>query len=410
MQNEKEELPSCEKLFSLELAALKFVGLSSLRNGFRKENMNIPVKFYEIFLFICAASILSGFFISSALTVHMLLQSDFILACEIATFIFAGAVTVSKVLRIWSYRIELIEILRELNELWEKIVKHRLNLKENILNMLNESRPIRYGYCFIASSLNLSYALRPYFHMLVYFVKQSENKTIDLTVTTYPLLYPIERGTWLGYLLCVTYEQSILYFGGIYWIMCDTLFILLTSHICVHFMIISNDFNNLHINYDKNNNESFQLIEDLSRRHQKMFVLCQRIETLFSPIILLTVVFNGIDLCLCIFALDKDLSDGNWAKVASSVTHALTLFFQIVIYCEFSHVATEETSKVGEAIYNSSWIYFDKKMKKMLLIIMMRASKEYKFSVFGILILDREQLTQIVKTTMSYFTMLRSFS
>ncbi|XP_008560932.1 odorant receptor 47a-like [Microplitis demolitor] len=410
MQNENEELPTCEKLFSLELTVLKLVGLGSLKNGFRQKNANLLVKFYEIFLFIYSASVLTTFFISSVFTVHVLLHSDFILACEIATFIFAGAITVSKVLRIWSYRIELIEILKEFNDLWEDITKHRLNLKENICDILNASKPIRYGYCLIASSLSLSYALRPYFQMLFYFIKQSENKTYDLTVTVYPLIYPIQRGTWLGYLLCLAYEQSILFFGAVYWIMWDTLFILLTSHICVHFMIMSNDFNNLHVNYDKNDNESFKSIEDLSRRHQKMFILCQKIETLYSPIILLTVVFNGIDLCLCIFALDKDLSNGNWAKVASSVTHALTLFVQIVIYCEFSHVATEETSRISEAIYNSSWIYFDKKMKKMLLIIMMRASREYKFSVYGILILDREQLTKIVKTTMSYFTMLRSFS
>lgn len=31
----------------------------------------------------------------------------------------------------------------------------------------------------------------------------------------------------------------------------------------------------------------------------------------------------------------------------------------------------------------------------MLLIIMMRASKEYKFSTYGILILNREQFTNV---------------
>lgn len=180
MQNENEELPTCEKLFSLELTVLKLVGLGSLKNGFRQKNANLLVKFYEIFLFIYSASVLTTFFISSVFTVHVLLHSDFILACEIATFIFAGAITVSKVmsfiilfsinliicinkvLRIWSYRIELIEILKEFNDLWEDITKHRLNLKENICDILNASKPIRYGYCLIASSLSLSYALRPY--------------------------------------------------------------------------------------------------------------------------------------------------------------------------------------------------------------------------------------------------------
>ncbi|XP_008560943.1 odorant receptor 22c-like [Microplitis demolitor] len=406
---EEEELPTCDKLFSLELLAFKLIGLGSLQSAFEKNN-KIAVTFLEIFLFLCGFGVLIVLVFSASYTVSIFLSIDLTLACEILTFIFSTTITLGKVLRLWIYRMDLIKILREFNDLWEENARKRQDLKEEIYKIINDSKPIRYSYFIVAGLLSMSYGMRPYFLMLCYFLKQSENKTMDLKETVYPIIYPIPSGTWPGWLSCVTYEQGIIFFGMIYWIACDTLFILLTSHICVHFMIISNDLYKLHDNHHENNNDNYKLIGELSRRHQKMFVLCQKIETLYSPIVLLTVLFNGVDLCFCIFALDKEISEGHWIKVARSITHALTLFIQIIIYCNFAHMATEQTKTVSDAIYNSSWLNCDTKMKKIMGIIMMRANKEYKFAAYGLLILDREQMTRIVKTTMSYFTLLRSFS
>nr|WGO81767.1 olfactory receptor 91 [Microplitis mediator] len=404
------ELPPCEQFFNPELSLFKLIGFGILERAFIKNNDKIYVKIFEILLILSGFMIMIILVFSEFRTLNKYFFSDLTKTGEVIAMIFGSTIIITKLFRFWISRTDLILILKEFDNLWEINVRKRLDLKDKVNKIINASKPIRYCYFIAGGSLITSYGVRPYFLMLRYFLKQSENKTMDLTETVYPIIYPIPSGTWPGWLSCVTYEQGIIFFGIIYWIACDTLFILLTSHICIHFMIISNDLNKLDDNYLKNNNESSKLIGDLSRRHQKMFVLCQKIETLYSPIVLLTVLFNGVDLCFCIFTLDKELSEGHWVTVARSVTHALTLFIQILIYCEFSHVATQEISRVGEAIYNSSWIYFDKKIKKMLLIIMMRASKEYKFSTYGILILDREQFSNIVKTTMSYFTMLRSFS
>lgn len=42
------------------------------------------------------------------------------------------------------------------------------------------------------------------------------------------------------------------------------------------------------------------------------------------------------------FIYIKEISEGHWIKVARSITHALTLFIQIIIYCNFAHMATEQ--------------------------------------------------------------------
>ncbi|XP_044581307.1 odorant receptor 22c-like isoform X2 [Cotesia glomerata] len=150
-------------------------------------------------------------------------------------------------------------------------------------------------------------------------------------------------------------------------------------------------------------------ISNLAKRHEHLMRLCKRVETLFNPIFFFTILFNGIDLCCCIIMLDREATDGDWNKFSKSVAHAITLFIQIIIYCDFAHQTSELMNNIAPTIFNSPWAFCDKKVQKLLAIIMMRANKDYKFMAYGILNLDREQMTRIFKTTGSYFTLLRSF-
>lgn len=94
---EEEELPTCDKLFSLELLAFKLIGLGSLQSAFEKNN-KIAVTFLEIFLFLCGFGVLIVLVFSASYTVSIFLSIDLTLACEILTFIFSTTITLGKVI------------------------------------------------------------------------------------------------------------------------------------------------------------------------------------------------------------------------------------------------------------------------------------------------------------------------
>ncbi|XP_074115048.1 LOW QUALITY PROTEIN: odorant receptor 22c-like [Cotesia typhae] len=275
--------------------------------------------------------------------------------------------------------------------------------------MINSSNAPRYLYLGSTIILGLAYAIRPYCAMLIgYFQKRS--LIFDYSMTVYPLNYPFPHDTDLSYNLCLIYEEIVVYLVTLYWVACDITFIQLTTHLRIHIRALSNNFSME--SYDiKEIHEYFNVtrIIHLAKRHEHLMRLCKQVETLFNPIFFFTILFNGIDLCCCIIMLDREATEGDWAKFARNVTHAITLFIQIIIYCDFAHQTSELMNTIAPTIFNSPWVLCDKKVQKLFAIIMMRANKDYKFMAYGILNLDREQMTRIFKTTGSYFTLLRSF-
>ncbi|XP_057322820.1 odorant receptor 47a-like [Microplitis mediator] len=399
---------TCKSLWNIELIVLQLIGLKSLREAFGREKYH-SASFGEKFMCSLGVTVFIIYVFSGFWTLHLVGYEDISYAAEVITVILSATMCMIKGLTLSFHRRQLFVILRDLNILW-KDARTRKNLSFEINELIDSSKPARYCYMFAAISVGLSYGLRPYYLLMGHYL-HTNNSTIDYSATVYPLLYPFPYHSFISYNLCLIYEQCVNYFAVFYWISCDTIFIQLTTHICIHLLVLGDDFNFRPQNDIKVMNYSnSERVIALSKKHRHILGMCKQVEKLFNPIVFFTILFNGLDLCCCIFTLDKELSEGHWPKFARSVAHAMTLLIQIIIYCNFAHRATELTKNIADSIYNSQWINYDKKVQKLLMITMMRANKEYKFMAYGLLNLDREQMTRIFKTTGSYIALLRSFS
>ncbi|KAK0171035.1 hypothetical protein PV328_008801 [Microctonus aethiopoides] len=78
----------------------------------------------------------------------------------------------------------------------------------------------------------------------------------------------------------------------------------------------------------------------------------------------------------------KEITAGNWDEVTKNIAHLITLAIQTVIFCSFANTLTETSTQIGEAIYHSRWTDCNQKLKMMLLIIMIRAQKEFKYTAY----------------------------
>ncbi|XP_074109058.1 odorant receptor 9a-like [Cotesia typhae] len=386
---------TCEQLLNIELIVLQLIGLKSMRNAFR-DNIEIYIKFSykEGFISSLGVSVFMLYVYSGFWTLHLVGYDDISFAAEVITVILSASMCMIKGLRLSLHRRQLFNIFRDFHILW-KNARTRKHLRPQIDELINSSKPARYCYMFAAISVGLSYGLRPYYLLVSHYLI-NRNKSLDYSATVYPLLYPFPYNSLISYNFCIIYEQCVNYFAVFYWITCDTIFIQLTTHICINMLVLAEDFK-LEAYKDKNIKSitDFNAIIGLIKRHRHILGLCKQIEILFNPIIFFTVLLNGIDLCCCIFTLDKEASEGHWPKFARSIAHAMTLLIQIIIYCNFAHRATEMTKSITTSIYNSPWMECDKKVKKLLMITTMRANKEYKFMAYGLLILDREQMTRV---------------
>ncbi|XP_044598852.1 odorant receptor 22c-like isoform X2 [Cotesia glomerata] len=234
------------------------------------------------------------------------------------------------------------------------------------------------------------------------------NNTIDCSITAWPIEYPFVHQTISRYIPLLVYENLTNHFAASY-LICDALYIQLTTYLAINFMVMADEFSNMRP-YFADESDNIQHLIELVHKHRDLLSLAQKIEFTYSPVFLATIVFNGINLCLCVIIVDKEISEGEWTLLMKSLIHAAVLATQIFIYCDFSHTVTETIDSIPISLYDSEWVDSTIKLKKMLVIILMQASKQYKFTAYNIVTLNRGQMTTIFQTTMSYFTLLRNFT
>ncbi|XP_044583242.1 uncharacterized protein LOC123264156 isoform X2 [Cotesia glomerata] len=397
-------IPSCKNLFAVELFVFKLVGLNSFEEAFNTNNCNTKkkdLKYWEIIFIIAAFWPIAFLLISLVKTVPIYLGVNFSMTCYSISLLFSMTIIQIKLIRLWSNRLEFYKLFETLNNIWEESIYNRIDLKNQIIEIIDNSKPIQQFYIINALALCICYTLRPYIIVIKTYMSLSENETMTYTELAYAgVNYPIKTDTLTNYLLLLAIEHQISFFGGIYFVLCDLLFITLTTIITVNFMVLADEYLNIFEIY-LTTNKNLETINRIIRRH------C----LLLSPIVLFTVIFNGIDICCTIFAFKQDYAAGEAkTSLVRNLPHTITLVSQILAYCNCAHIATERSESLREAIYNSSWINGDKKIVKAVIIIMINSQNEYNFTAYGIFILNRQQLTQIFNTTTSYFMLLRNFA
>ncbi|KAK0088797.1 hypothetical protein PV325_010591 [Microctonus aethiopoides] len=105
----------------------------------------------------------------------------------------------------------------------------------------------------------------------------------------------------------------------------------------------------------------------------------------------------------------QQLATLDWSEASKSVSHLITLSIQTGIYCGYADRLTRSSTQVCRAAYYSQWADWSKENKMILIIIMMRAAKEYEYTSFGMITLNLKQVTTIANGAVSYFMLLRRF-
>ncbi|CAD6234692.1 GSCOCT00014116001.2-RA-CDS [Cotesia congregata] len=335
-----------EKFWSFELFLFKLIG-KSLDGAFSGDNYK--ENYIEDLVFFFGFSLLSSFICFSMYTLYTV-ELSITFAAEFVPLVLSIFIVTVKASIMWFYKIDLFTILQQFNSLWIHARK-KVNLTRRINKLLNTSEKVRFIYLTVLIFCGFCYGSRPYIVMLTNYLGETpeSNSTIDFTILVYPLEFPFSYQTISRYIFLLIYETCLVYFCVVYPV-CDALYIHLMTHLAINF---------------------------------------SKIQSIFGPVFFVTIILNGLDLCLC------ELSEGNGVLLVKSLMHAVIICVQILTYCDFSHSTTEMINSIDISIYNSEWVDSTSKYKKILIFIMMRASKEFKFTAYNIITLNREQMTKV---------------
>nr|AXM05244.1 odorant receptor [Campoletis chlorideae] len=259
-----------------------------------------------------------------------------------------------------------------------------------------------------------SYALRPYILLLHYhWYEKLSNTSYDYSVTIYPTTYPLfTTDTMRKYIVCISWEQFVIVFVALYWMGSDIMFAQITTHTAIQFRVLRHDLKYITqtpVSRDKNTEKVLiARLSAIARRHHDLYRHCEMIERIYNPITFLTMLLTAVNMCFCVFRLEKELSHKNWDEVIKYLFHAVTLIVQAVIYCGYADKLTYQSSLIANAAYDCQWVERSEEFKILLRIIMMRSQRIFKCTAYGFFSVNLNQITVIGNTAASYFALLKT--
>ncbi|XP_029676787.1 odorant receptor 13a-like [Formica exsecta] len=196
----------------------------------------------------------------------------------------------------------------------------------------------------------------------------------------------------------------------------DTFYIVLIRHACGMFTIVGNTLEhigkdsdgNFDLKPDKIMDGNYSKALDCLRKHLHVIQFAELIESTFSNIFLVSVCLNMIGGSMIGIQVILNLNDAKdiitpLAIYIAQLIHLFLQFWPAQFLLDYSIVPYQ-------SICRSNWYYTSRRCQKLLFLIMNRSLLPCRITAGKIVALSIESFGTVLKTSMSYLTMLRSFN
>ncbi|XP_072746701.1 putative odorant receptor 92a [Anoplolepis gracilipes] len=149
-----------------------------------------------------------------------------------------------------------------------------------------------------------------------------------------------------------------------------------------------------------------KLVRELVHHHRYVYRFAERINTVFTLMILVQFSISSTVLCLSIYKMSKKslLS----FEFAWSLSYLGCMLMQIYLYCWFGNEVTLKSTEVGNAVYEMDWSTLSVDLMKTLLLIITRSKKPIIITSGYIVTLSNESFMKIIRISYSAYNVLQS--
>nr|AQN78435.1 olfactory receptor 33 [Meteorus pulchricornis] len=163
--------------------------------------------------------------------------------------------------------------------------------------------------------------------------------------------------------------------------------------------------------FENKNKETFALLRDCIIQHQRLIHYMERVENLFSTIMLAQALGSILEICFSGFQILLGVGN-SIMRTTLSVQFLIAAMVQLLLFSWSSHEIIIESQEIAEAAYRACWYgleYTDegKAFRQSLLIIIARARKPCILTVGKFAPMSLDTFTSVFNTSISYFTILR---
>ncbi|XP_076285379.1 odorant receptor 46a-like [Lasioglossum baleicum] len=217
-----------------------------------------------------------------------------------------------------------------------------------------------------------------------------------------PLLFrlwlPYNYSTVPLYLPTIIQQSLGLHYGALNHAACDSLFCGLMIHICSQFEILVHRLNKI-------TRGDTAMIKSCIHFHDKIYRYAKELNTQFKMIIFMQFLASAVIVSFNLYRLTQSTNLG--PKLFEIVMFSQCIMTQIFIYCWYGNEVKLKSLEISDAVHSMNWMELDNIQRRMILLMMRRASVPIEFSSVYIATLNLQSYVTILKTSYSAYNLLQ---
>ncbi|RLU25262.1 ObirOr5-V24 [Ooceraea biroi] len=151
------------------------------------------------------------------------------------------------------------------------------------------------------------------------------------------------------------------------------------------------------------------VIKTFIYKHQRIIILSENIENLFTHIALVQILWNTVVMCCTGFVIIIMIDNGEGViGLIKPVSYYFAITLEAFVFCFAGEFLSAKSKSIGEAIYGSLWYNLSPSDTRILKFIMLRCQKRLTITAGGVIDLTLEGFTSIMKASVSYVSVLNA--
>ncbi|XP_014485171.1 PREDICTED: odorant receptor 2a-like [Dinoponera quadriceps] len=155
--------------------------------------------------------------------------------------------------------------------------------------------------------------------------------------------------------------------------------------------------------------ESLLIIRDLVFKHRKIVALSDKIESVFTVIALLQLLWNTLIICCSGLMIVISLSSNKGMTVlVKSTLLYVAKTIEVFVFCYAGEFLRAKSKSISDAAYESLWYDMSPSISRVLLLMIVRSQRRLTFTAGKIVDLTLDGFMSVMKASASYMSVIHA--
>ncbi|XP_020706327.2 odorant receptor 4 [Athalia rosae] len=226
-------------------------------------------------------------------------------------------------------------------------------------------------------------------------------------IPPFPAWYPFDVNKSSNYLICFIHQMTITYVVVLTYVAFDSWFVFLVFHASGHLCLLQDWLENF-TNCQKNDRQAREKIVRSVRLHQKINQFVADVEEFFSFSNLVQFLLGSV--AICISGYQVIVTNSNHQQYLKHICSIIGQTVQLLMINWSGQLIQDKSFGVSLAAARSKLYELEMVDQKDICLVVLQAQKPMYITAGKFYQLSLPNFATLMKTSMSYFTMLRSVS